>query len=121
MAKKTVVNILDDFDGTPGATTVRFGYGGTTWFTIDLAGDNLKAFHAFFDRHIDRATPLRPGDNQPAALNGAKPRRTYARQLAAKQVRGWWKERQTELELPPWKSHGKIPTVVQNAYRNGAG
>ena len=54
MAKKTVVTVVDDLDGSESAETVTFAYGGTT-YEIDLGPANRDALNAALSPFISAA------------------------------------------------------------------
>lgn len=51
MARRETVTVTDDFDGTEGAHTVRFGLDDKT-YEVDLSSDNEAEFREFVEQYI---------------------------------------------------------------------
>lgn len=105
MAKKTVVTLVDDIDGSDAAETVSFAIDGTS-YEIDLSADNAAAFRAALQPYVDagRRTPRRGG------RRGAS---TAASSATSKEIRAWAEA--NGIEVP---SRGRIPATVQERYRD---
>lgn len=112
MATQITTVLFDDFDaGTDGVTTHEFTLDGVAW-EIDLSEPNLArlrdALHPFMtagrrlpaSRTRRAATTAGTGDRAPT-----------------KAVRRWWLDNRHRDDLPAFASNGRIPTVVQQAYR----
>lgn len=52
MAKRTVIELIDDLDGTEATETVRFALDGTD-YAIDLAGQNAEELRGALARFVD--------------------------------------------------------------------
>jgi hypothetical protein len=55
MARKEMVVITDDLDGSEGAVTVGFAYRGVA-YTIDLSSENVETFDQEMQPYLDAAT-----------------------------------------------------------------
>lgn len=52
MATRTVIEMIDDLDGSEATETVRFGLDGTE-YEIDLAGENAEALRGALARFVE--------------------------------------------------------------------
>lgn len=104
--KKTIVNIVDDLDGTPGAEKISFGMDGIL-YTIDLCPDNAEKLRAILQPYV-KAGRLKPRGGRPL-LSGRS--RASLREWARNN--GW----------PNLTKTGRIPEEVYDkffALRHGA-
>lgn len=101
MAKKTVVTLVDDLDGSDATETVSFAFDGAT-YEIDLSAENAAALRAALKPYVDVA---RRTSRAPA-------RRSTGTSTDAKVIRAWAEER--GIAVP---SRGRIPAEVQEQYR----
>jgi hypothetical protein len=107
VAKKTVVELIDDIDGSKADTTVRFSWQGSS-YEIDLSKKNTKAFEAAVEPYLSHAT---------RAASGRGSRRSSGRgknDLSA--VRSWAASNGYELA-----TRGRIPATVLEAYEAAGG
>lgn len=104
MAKKTVVTLVDDIDGTEAIETLTFAFDGTS-YEIDLSKSNAKAFRKAVQPYVDagRKATVRSG------------RRTAARTTDARDIRAW--AAANGVDVP---ARGRIPVSVQEQYRASA-
>jgi hypothetical protein len=111
VAKKTIVEIIDDIDGEPidsGGETIRFAVNGAE-YSIDLNGKNATEFHRKIDyyiKHGERVGGRRRGNSIKAAT-----RPTAAGNSSTREVRAWAKANGHEVA-----SKGRIPEEVLAAY-----
>jgi hypothetical protein len=93
MAKTTVVTVTDDIDGSDGAETVAFSFGGQN-YEIDLGTKNLEKFkkglQPFIDsgRKVGRQTAVRSGRGRTARKDSSAIRAWAAEQGLAVSERG---------------------------------
>lgn len=73
MAEHRTVELIDDLDGSPGSTTVRFGIDGHE-YEIDLNAHNADALLALFDPYIAHARRVYEPSRR-AQKRMARPRR----------------------------------------------
>lgn len=103
MAKKTVVHVVDDIDGTAAQVTVRFSWDGHA-YEIDLSAKNARAFQSAVDPYVKAAT--RVASRRPA-------KKTLAQlptvDLAA--VREWAVSNGHNVA-----NRGRVPSIVVDAY-----
>lgn len=104
MAKKTVVSITDDIDGTENAETVTFSYDGKT-YEIDLAEKNKAALEKALESFIKAA---RVTSSRRSSTSGTK---SNKEELAA--IRSWAKSNGIAVS-----ERGRISNDVQEAYRS---
>lgn len=103
MAKTTVVTVTDDIDGSEGAQTVTFSFGGQS-YEIDLSKKNLdkfkKGLQPFMDsgRRVGRQTAARPSRG-----------RTSRKDSSA--IRAWAAEQGLSVS-----ERGRIPAAVVAKY-----
>jgi hypothetical protein len=110
MAKKTVVELIDDLDGSPAKTTIAFSWQGTA-YEIDLNDKNAKAFAAAIDPYLSRATK---------AAGSRSGRRAGARRSKSGgdlgEIRAWASANGHRIA-----ARGRIPSSVIDAYRTAHG
>jgi Lsr2 len=103
MAKTTVVTVTDDIDGSEGAQTVTFSFGGQS-YEIDLSKKNLEKFkkglQPFMDsgRRVGRQAATRPSRG-----------RTSRKDSSA--IRAWAAEQGLSVS-----ERGRIPAAVVAKY-----
>ena len=51
MAQRVVVEVTDDFDSTPGASTIKFGLDGTE-YEVDLSPEHEQQFREFLTAYV---------------------------------------------------------------------
>jgi hypothetical protein len=102
MARRTVVSLEDDLDGSPADETVRFGIGGTI-YEIDLSRKNAARFRKDLAPFIERAR--RPGRAQ------RRPVRTAASRRRSHDIRVWARQQGIQLS-----ERGRIPASVARRY-----
>lgn len=111
MARKKIVRLTDDLDGTPAETTVRFGWDGVT-YEIDLNTAHAGAFSAAMRPYLDAARrvagPARRGRRTSADRSGSSPRRRTGEMAA---IRAWAHNAGYQLA-----DRGRIPTEIIDAY-----
>lgn len=68
MAHRHNVIVLDDLDGSEGASSVRFGLD-DRWYSVDLSPENEKEFRELLRKYVDAAVDgpedVRPGPLSP--------------------------------------------------------
>lgn len=108
MAKKTIVEIIDDIDGEPidsGGETISFAVNGIE-YSIDLNGKNAIEFHRKLDyyiRHAERVGGRKRANASKASTGG----------VSMSEVRAWAK-----ANSHPIGDKGRIPADVLAAYEN---
>lgn len=113
MARKVVVEWLDDLDGGEAAATVTFGLDGVA-YEIDLSEENAAALRAELAPFVTAArrvgrTAARGGGRRPGGSGASVDRATRAEN---KQVREWALDNGYDLA-----ERGRIPEAVRDAYR----
>lgn len=96
MVRKTVVEITDDLDGTPGAEMVSFGLDGQR-YEIDLSGEHADSLRAILAGYIaagrpayvpgGRRKPGRPTRPRGPVQAPAKPGRTLTGRARLRAIR----------------------------------
>jgi len=109
MAREYIQKVIDDLDGSDGATTVRFGLDGVDW-TIDLNAKNETDMRTKLGPFLDGARRVRTGGR--AAASSAS--RTVKERNAA--IREWALSEGVELN-----ARGRIASAVQQAYEGQDG
>ncbi|MEV4760701.1 Lsr2 family protein [Micromonospora sp. NPDC049559] len=122
MARRTIVETIDDLTGEKNAVEVRFGIDGSEW-TIDLAEASRAALFKALEPYlaVAKRTPtavVRPRQ-QVAPTRGGR-ERSNRDQLRA--VRDWWVANweNAGLREPSQNTvdgRGRIPAQVEEAYR----
>lgn len=72
MAKKTVVTVIDDIDGSEGADTVEFGLDGLS-YAIDLSATNADALREALSSYVNHARKVGDRGRGNAASGARQP------------------------------------------------
>ena len=103
MARTTVVTIVDDIDGSEGAETVTFSFGGQS-YEVDLSSKNRDKFQKALQPFIDSGRRTgRPGV--------ARTARTRASRGNSGAIRSWAAEQGLAVS-----ERGRIPASVVAKY-----
>ncbi|ANS32069.1 lysyl tRNA synthetase-like protein [Rhodococcus opacus M213] len=109
MARKIVVERIDDIDGTPikngEGETIAFSVDGVD-YEIDLKDNNAKEFHSTLTFYIEHAT--RVGGRKRRSTPAVEPSQGRTR---AKEIREWATTEGYELS-----TRGRIPAQIEEAY-----
>lgn len=110
MAKQTIINLVDDLDGTKAEDTVSFALDGVL-YSIDLSLKNAKRLREFLSEYADAGERVgRVGS--PAQLTRAKqPQSVVQRRDESASVRRWAADNGFEVS-----ERGRIPVSVIEAY-----
>ena len=112
MARKVVVELVDDIDGTvfgEDGESITFSVNGVD-YEIDLKGKHASKFHkqiGFFIEHATRVGGRKRRSDRPVAPD-APPRRGNG-----KEIRAWAAEQGYEIS-----SRGRIPAEIEQAYQD---
>jgi hypothetical protein len=104
MVKTTVVTITDDIDGSDGAETVAFGFGGQS-YEIDLSKKNLDKFKKGLQPFIDSGRRVSSRQSTVRA-----PRNRTSRKDSSA-IRAWASEQGLAVS-----ERGRIPAAVVAQY-----
>src|SRR4051812_34649905 len=96
--------VVDDFDGTSEAVTVKFGFDGAR-YEIDLSESNRKEFEAALAPYVERARQV----GAPAKKAAAKKKRSGPNSA---DVRAWAAENGVEVNAT-----GRVPQAVIEQYK----
>ncbi|MFC8532054.1 Lsr2 family protein [Nocardia sp. NPDC057227] len=108
MARRVVVTLVDDYDGTSAATeSVAFALDGAA-YEIDLSEKNASSLRTFLGQWIPHARRV---GKAPHSRN-TQPRITGSRRLDVAAIRAWAKDNGRDIS-----TRGRIPTEVVEAYR----
>lgn len=107
MARRTIVTLVDDLDGTEAAETVRFALDGVA-YEIDLSAKNATELREHLGRFVSAAR----------RVGGAAPRHRRRRRGTAERdlIRQWARQNGWAVS-----DRGRIPQEVVTAYRAQAG
>ena len=103
--KRTIVELLDDFDGTSSATTVDFSFEGVQ-YEIELSDEHLEEMREYLAPYIDHARKVGSRHRPPAPKQ-----RVAAKKVDNKAVRAWAVEQRIEVSRT-----GRIPASVVEQY-----
>ncbi|AWY07615.1 Lsr2-like DNA bridging protein [Streptomyces phage Yosif] len=99
--KRTVIDLLDDLDGSPDATTVSFGLDGKT-YEIELGEKNEAKLRKFLEKYVEAGRPQRASRKRSTTKSkGPKPA----------DVRAWAAENGIEVG-----ANGRVPRAVTEQY-----
>jgi hypothetical protein len=105
VAKQTVVNVVDDLDGSGGAHPYTFGWEGKT-YEIDLVDPNAQKLEEALQPFIDVSRPV---GGRASTRTRQAPVRASRQDNAA--IRAWAKERGHQVS-----DRGRISRTVVDAY-----
>ena len=107
MATKTTVVLVDDLNGDPADTTIRFGLDSRE-YELDLTDENAQELRDMFDRYISAARKVSGGRRG----NTASPLKTAFAEVDPAAVRAWAKG--NGVDVSP---RGRVKAAVLEAYR----
>lgn len=107
MATKTTVVLVDDLNGDPADTTIRFGLD-SRQYELDLTDENAQELRELFNRYISAARRV-PGGRRGSTAGPLKAAFTAVDPAA---VRAWAKG--NGVDVSP---RGRIKAAVLEAYR----
>ncbi|OUS97251.1 Lsr2 family protein [Rhodococcus sp. NCIMB 12038] len=113
MARKVVVEIVDDIDGTAigdDGESIHYAVDGVE-YEIDLKDEHAKEFRETLQYYIEHST--RVGGRKHRADRSANPTTAKRRRDETKKIRTWAIEQGYELSV-----RGRIPTEVEQAFRD---
>ncbi|NSX38867.1 Lsr2 family protein [Pseudarthrobacter oxydans] len=104
MATRTVIELIDDLDGSEATETVRFGLDGTE-YEIDLAGQNADELRGILGRFLDAGRKTAGNAKSVPAV------RRLAPAADVKAVRAWAAENGIDVN-----SRGRVKDDVVQRY-----
>ncbi|MEV4539303.1 Lsr2 family protein [Asanoa sp. NPDC049518] len=118
MAKRTIVNLVDDIDGGTAHQTVTFALDGVT-VEIDLSDENAANLRRAFDPFVRAAakvtsTGVRHSRTVISAQGASLREQTQA-------IRTWAHKYGPQLGLDPVGDRGAIPQRIRDAYQQHDG
>jgi hypothetical protein len=117
MARQTIVQLVDDLDGSAADETVTFALDGAS-YEIDLSNANVAILRAALSGYVAKATRIRSGRSTKAGTS-QRGETTIAGQVARQQrgqIRAWVADLLGTEGLP---ARGRIATEVVAAFRAG--
>lgn len=109
MAQRTIVEILDDLDGSADAQTYRFGWDGQE-YEIDLGLENGKEFEEFIQPYLEHGRKVSDSPARPARRGAPRQQATHSHE-AAHDIREWAIDHGFTIS-----KRGRIPQDVLAAY-----
>jgi len=103
MAQETRILLMDDMDGTPAATTVQFGFDGTS-YEIDLSETHASQFAKAMEPYLERARRV-SRQRRPAPVS-------HRERHDQSEVRTWAREQGLKVS-----DRGRIPAEVLARYQ----
>ncbi|MEV0360673.1 Lsr2 family protein [Nocardia sp. NPDC050697] len=111
MARKVVVTVVDDYDGTSAAAeTVAFGLDGIA-YEIDLSTANANELRTLLKQWTSHARRV----GRVPRNRSIEPRNSGDRRAEVAAIRAWAKDNGHDIS-----NRGRIPTGVVTAYRSAA-
>lgn len=101
MAHRHSVTVLDDLDGSEGATSIRFGLD-DHWYSVDLNAENEAEFRELMRRYVEAA--VEKPDGAPSAPGTQVVRNTH-------DVRKWLWSNGIQIS-----ARGRIPKIYLAMY-----
>lgn len=112
MAKTTIVQLVDDLDGTEAHETIKFGLDGLS-YEIDLSNKNAAKLRTALAPYVDHGTRI---SGRAAAARAGIRRPAVAEREQNKAIRTWAVRK--GLDVAP---RGRIPAGVVEQYHREAG
>src|SRR5690606_20390510 len=103
VARKTVIELIDDLDGSKADETVTFGIDGVT-YEIDLSADHAEDLRSLFEAYVKAGRTVA---NRPR-------RKSRTPKVDARAVRGCAQAQGYEIG-----ERGRIPLHILDAYQKG--
>jgi hypothetical protein len=103
VARKEVVELTDDLDGSPASQTIYFAVGGVE-YEIDLSDKNSKKLNAALQPFVDKGRRVgrkRAGGHRTPAVSGVDP----------KTIRQWANDQGIDIS-----TRGRIPGEIVDRY-----
>jgi hypothetical protein len=115
VARREVIDLVDDLDGTVAAETIPFAFEGKT-YSVDLSAGNAERFRQFMEKYIVASKAAKRqvvtrSRKQPAEAPKAAKVTHRSRRADARAIRLWAQEK--GIEVSP---RGIIPREVREAY-----
>lgn len=114
MGRTTIVQLIDDLDGSDATTTVQFGWDGVN-YQIDLTTAHAKAFTTAIQPYLAvarRTSPPRRGQRTQARRTPSPVRRGSAGAADPAAIRTWAADNGLSVA-----ARGRIPASVVDAYQ----
>ena len=108
MAQKVTRELVDDLDGSPAVTTVRFGYDGRN-YEIELSEAHAAELEEFLAPYREHARQVSDGGR--AGRGRRPPRQTQTRE-DTQAIRQWARDHGYQVS-----DRSRIPTDVVTAYQ----
>lgn len=120
MARRAVIEMLDDFDQSPAAETIEYVFDGVR-YTIDLSAENAEEFRAAMEPWNEAAWQKKPikrtrGSVEPKRSRSNASKNAISDPALRRKIRAWANENGLG-PLPP----GYLRVKVQEAYRAAHG
>lgn len=109
MAKKTVVQLIDDLDNGSADETVHFGLDGTN-YEIDLSAKNAAKLRDSLANYVAHASRSQRGAGRPAGGSGRR-RSGRGDREQTQAIREWAKKNGHKIG-----EKGRIPASIMDAY-----
>jgi hypothetical protein len=109
MAKKTVVQLIDDLDNGAADETVHFGLDGTN-YEIDLSAKNAGKLRDSLANYVAHASRSQRGVGRPAS-SGSRRRSGRGDREQTQAIREWAKKNGHKVG-----EKGRIPATIMEAY-----
>jgi len=106
--KIEMIQVTDDIDGEPDASTYTFGYNGTM-YEIDLSETHSVQLQEFLAPFVAAGRRLQNGNGK-----AKTPRQRRGGPGSPAEIRQWWLDNPDGL--PGWSSRGAIPAHVLRAW-----
>ena len=112
MAKKTVVQLIDDLDNGAADETVHFGLDGTN-YEIDLSAKNAAKLRDSLANYVAHASRSQRGAGRPAGSGGSRRRSGRGDREQTQAIREWAKKNGFKVG-----EKGRIPATIMDAYNS---
>lgn len=101
MARETIINLIDDIDGSKADVTIKYSFEGSN-YEIDLTDDHAEDFREHMQEWLDRSRRVGVASNSQRAANSKTGK-----------IREW--ARSQGIEVP---TRGRLSEEILKAYEN---
>lgn len=112
MARRTIVELVDDLDGGEAEATLAFSVDGKA-YELDLSKPNLDAFHAAIEGYVSVARRVSTGSARRVRGGAAASNGSHSG-VNVEEIRAWARENGYEVA-----ERGRIARHVMDAYASG--
>lgn len=101
MARETIINLIDDIDGSKADVTIKYSFDGAN-YEVDLTDDHAEDFREYMQEWLDRSRRIGLAANSQRGANSETAK-----------IRDW--ARSQGIDVP---TRGRLSEEIMKAYEN---